>query len=91
MNRWVIKYAPQLEARFRKRKRRVASSWRMDETYIKIKGKSVYYYRAVDKHGAIIDFYLSERRDEPAAPHSSIKPSAAVDYQIKLLLTRVGQ
>jgi len=45
----------------------VSSSWRMDETYIKIKGKSVYYYRAVDKHGAIIDFYLSERRDEPAA------------------------
>ena len=39
----------------------------MDETYIKIKGKWVYYYRAVDKHGAIIDFYLSEHRDEPAA------------------------
>ncbi len=39
----------------------------MDETYIEIKGKSVYYYRAVDKHGAIIDFYLSERRNEPAA------------------------
>nr|SHO00090.1 Putative transposase [Moritella viscosa] len=45
----------------------MAKSWRMDETYIKIKGKSVYYYRAVDKHGDIIDFYLSERRDEPAA------------------------
>ena len=67
LNRWVIKYAPQLEARFRKGKRRVASSWRMDETYIKAKGKWVYYYRAVDKYGAIIDFYLSERRDEPAA------------------------
>jgi len=39
----------------------------MDETYIKIKGKWVYYYRAVDKHGAIVDFYLSETRDEPAA------------------------
>jgi putative transposase len=38
----------------------------MDETYIKIKGKWVYYYRAVDKHGAIIDFYLSETRDDPA-------------------------
>ncbi|AGH80958.1 transposase [Psychromonas sp. CNPT3] len=67
LNRWVIKYAPQLEARFRKRKRRVARSWQMDETYIKIKGKWVYYYCAVDKHGAIIDFYLSEHRDEPAA------------------------
>ena len=39
----------------------------MDETDIKIKGKWVYYYRAVDKVGAIVDFYLSEKRDEPAA------------------------
>ena len=49
LNRWVIKYAPLLEANFRKRKRKVADSWRMDETYIKIKVKSVYYYRAVDR------------------------------------------
>lgn len=66
LNRWVIKYSPQLEANFRTRKRNVADSWRMDETYIKIKGKWIYYYRAVDKHGAIVDFYLSETRDEPA-------------------------
>jgi putative transposase len=39
----------------------------MDETYIKIKGKWVYYYRAVDKHSAIVDFYLSKTLDEPAA------------------------
>ena len=39
----------------------------MDETYIKIKGKWVYYYRAVDKQGAIVDFYLSDTRDEGAA------------------------
>jgi putative transposase len=38
----------------------------MDETYIKIKGKWIYSYRAVDKHGAIVDFYLSETRDEQA-------------------------
>ena len=67
LNRWVIKYALQLEAIFRKKKRRVSGSWRMDETYIKIKGQWVFYYRAVDKYGAIIDFYLSETRDEPAA------------------------
>ena len=53
LNRWVIKYAPLLEANFRTRKRKVADSWQMDETYIKIKGKSVCYYRAVDKHGSI--------------------------------------
>lgn len=60
LNRWVIKYAPLLEASFRKIKRKVADSWRMDETYIKVKGKWVYYYRAVDKYGTIINFYLSE-------------------------------
>ena len=67
LNRWVIKYAPQLEAIFRKKKRLVSGSWRMDETYIKIKGLWVYYYRAVDKFGAVIDYYLSETGDEKAA------------------------
>ena len=68
VNRWVIRYSPQLEEVFRKRfKRPVGSSWRMDETYIKVKGKWVYLYRAVDKEGKTVDFMLSEKRDEPAA------------------------
>ena len=67
LNRWVLKYAPQLEVIFRKIKCQVSRSWRMDETYIKVKGRWVYYYRTVDKFGAVIDFYLSETRDEPAA------------------------
>ncbi len=90
LNRWVIKYAPQLEARFRKRKRRVASSWRMDETYIKIKGKSVYYYRAVDKHGDIIDFYLSERRDEPAAQAFFEKAIGSSELPDKVVIDQSG-
>ena len=50
--RWVQKFNPQLEATFRKGKKRpVGSSWRMDETYIKIKGQSRYLYRAADKAG----------------------------------------
>jgi len=68
ISRWVIRYAPQLEENFRKRhKRPVGISWRMDETYIKQKGKWVYHYRAIDKEGQTIDFMLSEKRDEPAA------------------------
>ena len=68
LNRWVIHYSPQLEAAFRKRRKRpVGVSWRMDETYIEVKGKWVYLYRAVDKEGQTIDFMLSEKRDEPAA------------------------
>src|SRR5256886_2484342 len=67
INRWVIKYSPQLEEAFHQRKRPVWVSWRMDETYIKIKGQWYYLYRAVDKTGQTIDFLLTEQRDEHAA------------------------
>lgn len=67
VNRWVVKYSTALEANFRKYKKSVGKSWRMDETYIKIKGEWVYYYRAVDKEGQTIDFFLSRTRDTQAA------------------------
>jgi putative transposase len=67
INRWVLKYRPQLEEAFHRRKRSVWLSWRMDEMYIKIKGQWCYLYRAVDKHGQTIDFLLTEERDERAA------------------------
>lgn len=68
LNRWVIEYSPQLENEFRKKyKNSVNSSWRMDETYLKVKGEDVYLYRAVDKLGNTIDFMLSKKRDKKAA------------------------
>ena len=67
INRWVLKYSPQLEAAFHHHKRPVGKSWRMDETYIRIKGEWRYLYRAVDKHGQTIDFLLAEHRDQEAA------------------------
>src|SRR4030095_859359 len=67
INRWVVKYSPQLEAAFHRRKRSVGRSWRMDETSIKVKGRWYYLYRAVDKTGQTIDFLLTEQRDEEAA------------------------
>jgi putative transposase len=67
VNRWVIKYSPQLEDAFHRRKQPVRVSWRMDETYIKIKGAWRYLYRAVDKQGQTIDFLLTEHRDQEAA------------------------
>lgn len=63
----VVRYAPQLELEFRKRKHLVGTSWPTDETYIKDNGKQTYLYRAVDKAGDTIDFMLSERRDRKAA------------------------
>ena len=66
--RWVRKFTPQLEAAFRKgKKRSVGKSWRMDETYIQVKGQWKYLYRAVDKEGQTIDFLLTARRDKKAA------------------------
>jgi putative transposase len=67
INRWVLKYAPQLEEAFHRRKRPVWISWRLDETYIRVKGQWRYLYRAVDKAGQTVDFLLTEQRDERAA------------------------
>ena len=67
LNRWVLKYVPLLEKQFRARKRPVGSSWRMDETYVKVKGVWKYLYRAVDKAGATVDFLLTAKRDRKAA------------------------
>src|SRR3989475_10726438 len=60
-------YSPQLEEAFHRHKRPVWSSWRRDETYIKVKGEWRYLYRAVDKTGQPIDVLLTEQRDEHAA------------------------
>src|SRR5581483_5372083 len=67
LNRWVIKYAPEVEKQFRRRQCPVGRSWRLDETYVKIKGKAAYLYRAVDKEGHTIDFLLTPNRDREAA------------------------
>jgi putative transposase len=67
IQRWVVKYSPLLEEAFHRRKRPVWVSWRMDETYIRVKGEWKYLYRAVDKYGETIDFLLTEHRDNAAA------------------------
>ena len=67
LNRWVVKYSPDIAKRVQFKKSLTAGSWRMDETYIKVKGKWMYLYRAVDKHGKTLDFMLSRRRDKAAA------------------------
>src|SRR6201997_3214950 len=65
--RWVQRYVPDFEKRWQAYTRPVGDSWRVDETYLKIKGQWVYLYRAVDKEGRTVDFLLSRRRDIAAA------------------------
>src|SRR5262252_206417 len=65
--RWVQRYAPELERRLRQRLKATNDSWRADETYVRVKGKWVYLYRAVDSTGSTIDFLLSAKCDAAAA------------------------
>jgi len=63
--RWVTRYLPEYEVRWGRSSRRAGSSWRTDETYISIRGKWHYLYRAIDKQGKTVDFLL--RRDRGIA------------------------
>jgi putative transposase len=67
INRWAIRFLPLLEKAFRKHKHAVGTSWRMDETYIRVNGAWKHLYRAVDKQGQTVDFLLTARRDAGAA------------------------
>lgn len=67
VQRWVAHNAPRIEKSFHKNKKRTGLRWRLDETYIKIKGEWKYLYHAVDKQGNTFDFLLTAKRDKKAA------------------------
>src|ERR1700693_4164785 len=65
--RWVQRYVPEMERRLRSELKPTNDSWRVDETYIRVKGEWVYLYRAVDSTGATIDFLVSAKPGAAAA------------------------
>jgi putative transposase len=67
IHRWVIHFSPLLLERFNLRKRAVTGKWHLDETYIKVRGRWMYLYRAIDNNGDTVEFHFSEDRDLPAA------------------------
>ena len=90
LNRWVEKYAGAIADEAHRRKGPTCRSWRMDETYIKLKGKWTYLYRAVDKLGNTLDFMLSERRDEAAATAFFAKAIGNNGWPEKVVIDKSG-
>ena len=90
LNRWVTKYAGQVAAEARRRKRPVDRSWRMDETYVRVKGRWVYLYRAVDKFGKTLDFMLSRRRNKVAATKFFARALETNGMPLKIVIDKSG-
>ncbi|PFH73732.1 IS6 family transposase [Bacillus nitratireducens] len=88
--RWVHQYGPQLEEKVRHHLKPTNDSWRVDETYIKIKAQWMYLYRAVDSEGYTIDFYLSQSRDKQAVKRF-FKKALAFSYVSKLRVITVDK
>ena len=90
INRWAIRFLPLIEKMARKNKRPVGGSWRMDETYIKVKGFWKYLYRAVDKQGKTVDFLLTAKRDMAAAKRFFEKAMGANGDPDKVAMDKSG-
>ena len=85
--RWVHQYSPEIEKKIRRHLRPTNDSWRVDETYIKVKGKWKYFYRAVDSNGETIDFMLSAKRNRTAAKRFFKKALSSYHNQIPKVIT----
>ncbi|MGG2065173.1 IS6 family transposase [Bacillus sp. S14(2024)] len=85
--RWVHQYGPELDKRVRRHLKKTNDSWRVDETYIKVKGQWMYLYRAVDSEGNTIDFYLSKTRDHKAAKRFFKKALRSFHVSIPRVIT----
>ena len=90
VSHWAIRFLPLLEKIFRKHKRPVGRSWRMDETYIKVKGTWKYLYCAVDRDGKTIDFLLTAKWDKAAAKRFFDKAMQANGVPKKIAMDKSG-
>ena len=85
--RWVQRFVPEFEKRWNRFARKAGRSWRVDETYVKIRGAWTYLYRAVDREGQTVDFRLSTNRDVKAAKaffHKALKTQGRPPVSITL-------
>ena len=88
--RWIQAYGPEVYQRLQGEVKRKSSTWHMDETFIRIAGKWMYLFRAVDSQGQTVDFYLSETRDREAAKLFLEKALANPDNRAPQVFARDG-
>ena len=85
--RWVHQYSPEIEKKVCRYLRPTNDSWRVDETYVNVKGEWKYLYRAVDSTGNTVDFMLSEKRDRKVAKRFLKKALSSNHNQIPKVIT----
>jgi IS6 family transposase len=88
--RWVQRYAPELRRRLGSRLKPTNDSWRLDETYVRVRGKWRYLYRAVDSSGATIDFLLSAKQDAVAAKRFFVKALGGANHPAPRVINTDG-
>src|ERR1700693_6355803 len=88
--RWVQRYAPELQRRLRRHLKPTNHSWRLDETYVRVKGKWRYLYRAVDSTGAALDFLLSAKQDAAAAKRFLAKALGGANHPAPRVINTDG-
>ena len=88
--RWVQRYGPEVHRRLRGNVKQKSSTWHMDETFVRIAGRWLYLFRAVDSQGQTVDFYLSETRDREAAQCFLKKALANPDNRAPHVFARDG-
>ena len=90
LNRWVVRYSPQIADQAPKHKRPTLDSWRVDEAYLKVQGKWTYLYWAVDRDRQTLEFMLSERRNLAAARRFFKKAIASNGFPDKIVIDKSG-
>ncbi len=88
--RWVQRYAPELQRCLRRQLKPTNDSWRMDETYVRVKGNWRYLYRAVDSSGATLDFLLSAKQDAAAAKRFLAKALGGANHPAPRVINTDG-
>ena len=94
VHRWVVRYSSELLERFNRRKRAVTGKWHIDETYIKVRRRWMYLYRAIDSNGDTVEFWFSERATSslpvPLSPAISIVVRLGAAWMIRSKTWRIS-